>query len=220
MVSEPNEVSLKEPDKLVSVLEKRVEHLRSTYDQYFQGLERVEPLPERADLRRQILQIRTIQSRNTGLRFRINQLVAKFNVYEDYWNRVARQVEEGTYSREIAMAHYRLKKRTERDADREKISAAAPSPKHPPTEKPDADAASSGATVRNVLTDDKLSAIYEAYVKAKRRCQENVNGLTKEVLASSIKKQVSVIMTKHNCKSIEFKVLIKDGKAVLKVLPK
>ncbi len=168
MASEPNGVSLKEPEKLVLVLEKRVEHLRSTYDQYFQGLERVEPLPERDDLRRQILQIRTIQSRNTGLRFRINQLVAKFNVYEDYWNRVARQVEEGTYSREIAMARYRIKKRIEHDTDRENISAASPSPKHPPTEKPDADAASSGATVRNVLTDDKLSAIYEAYVKARR----------------------------------------------------
>jgi hypothetical protein len=220
MASEPNVIPLKEPDKEVVVLEKRVEQLRSTYEQYFQGIERVEPLPEREDLRRKILQMRTIQSRNTGLRFRINQLVAKFNVYEDYWNRVARQVEEGTYSREIAIARYRFKKRTEHDPDREKINSAASSKKQLPTEKPAADAASSGANVASVLTDDKLNAIYDAYVTAKRRCQENVNGLTKDVLVSSIKKQVSAIMSKTNCKSIAFKVVIRDGKAVLKVLPK
>ena len=220
MASEPNGVSPKEPDKQVVVLEKRLEQLRSSYDQYFQGIERVEPLPERADLRRQIRQIRTIQSRNTGLRFRINQLVAKFNVYEDYWNRIARQVEEGTYSREIAIARYRFKKRTEGVSEREKIAAASSLPKNLPTEKAAADAASSGASVSSVLTDDKLSAIYEAYRTAKLRCQENVSGLTKEVMAASIKKQVSVIMSKHKCKSIEFKVIIKEGKAVLKVMPK
>ncbi len=70
------------------------------------------------------------------------------------------------------------------------------------------------------LTDAKLRAVYDAYVTAKRRCNEDVSKLDYNAVAASLKKQVPELMKKHNAKSVDFKVVIKDGKAVLRAVPK
>ena len=70
------------------------------------------------------------------------------------------------------------------------------------------------------LSDTKIKAIYDAYVMAKKRCGEDTRAVTLDSVASSLKKQVPELMKQHNAKSVEFKVVIKDGKAVLRALPK
>jgi hypothetical protein len=39
-------------------------------------------------------------------------------------------------------------------------------------------------------------------------------------IAASLRKQVPELMKQHGAKAVEFKVVIKDGKAVLKAVPK
>lgn len=70
------------------------------------------------------------------------------------------------------------------------------------------------------LSDTKIKAIYDAYVMAKKRCGEDTRQVTLDSVASTLKKQVPELMKSHNAKSVEFKVVIKDGKAVLRALPK
>lgn len=70
------------------------------------------------------------------------------------------------------------------------------------------------------LSEQKIKAIYDAYVMAKKRCGEDTRALTLDSVASSLKKQVPELMKQHNARSVEFKVVIKDGKAVLRALPK
>jgi len=70
------------------------------------------------------------------------------------------------------------------------------------------------------LSDTKIKAIYDAYLMAKKRCGEDTRAVTLDSVASSLKKQVPELMKQHNAKSVEFKVVIKDGKAVLRALPK
>ncbi|MFT3711825.1 MAG: MXAN_5187 C-terminal domain-containing protein [Archangium sp.] len=70
------------------------------------------------------------------------------------------------------------------------------------------------------LSDTKIKAIYDAYVMAKKRCGEDTRAVTYDSVATSLKKQVPELMKQHNAKSVEFKVVIKDGKAVLRALPK
>ena len=65
-----------------------------------------------------------------------------------------------------------------------------------------------------------VKAIYDAYVMAKKRCGEDTRAVTLDSVASSLRKQVPELMKQHNAKSVEFKVVIKDGKAVLRALPK
>ena len=42
----------------------------------------------------------------------------------------------------------------------------------------------------------------------------------REAVAAALKKQVPAIMKQYNCKEVEFKVVIKDGKAKLTAVPK
>jgi hypothetical protein len=89
-------------------VELRLRRLRMLYDQYFQGLERIEPQHERADVDRTIDLLRRAQPRNTALRFRFNQLVQRFTTYNAYWQRIRRQIEEGTYKRDVLRARRRF----------------------------------------------------------------------------------------------------------------
>lgn len=84
----------------------------------------------------------------------------------------------------------------------------------PPVRPPSASGADGG------LSDQKVKAIYDAYVMAKKRCGEDTRAVTLDSVASSLRKQVPELMKSHNAKSVEFKVVIKDGKAVLRALPK
>jgi hypothetical protein len=70
------------------------------------------------------------------------------------------------------------------------------------------------------LSDDKLRVVYDAYVAAKRRNKEDTSKMSFDSVASSLRKQVPELLKQHNAKSVEFKVVIKDGKAVLKAVPK
>jgi hypothetical protein len=70
------------------------------------------------------------------------------------------------------------------------------------------------------LSDDKLKSVYDAYVSAKRRNKEDTSKMNYDSVAASLRKQVPELMKQHGAKSVEFKVVIKDGKAVLKAVPK
>jgi hypothetical protein len=70
------------------------------------------------------------------------------------------------------------------------------------------------------LSEQKIKAIYDAYVMAKRRCGEDTSKLSLDTVASTLRSQVPALMKQHNAKTVEFKVVIKDGRAVLRALPK
>ncbi|HYI01186.1 MXAN_5187 C-terminal domain-containing protein [Hyalangium sp.] len=70
------------------------------------------------------------------------------------------------------------------------------------------------------LSDEKLKAVYDAYVTAKRRNQEDTSKMSFESVATNLRKQVPELLKQHGAKSVEFKVVIKDGKATLKAVPK
>jgi hypothetical protein len=65
-----------------------------------------------------------------------------------------------------------------------------------------------------------VKALYDAYVEAKRRCNEDVSRITPDAIARTIAKQTPEIMKQHNAREVEFKVVIKDGRAILKAVPK
>ncbi len=87
--------------------------------------------------------------------------------------------------------------------------AARPAGAAPPTPRPSPS-----------LTEGQLRSLYDAYIDAKKRCSEDVSRLTYEAVARSVNKQIPEIVTRYNAREVEFKVVIKDGKAILKAVPK
>lgn len=110
--------------------------------------------------------------------------------------------------------------------------AAPPSPAQPaapraaaPNTRPPAMAAAAGPAGGNSglgdsLSDAKLKAVYNAYVTAKKRCQEDVSKLSYEQVAANLRKQVPDLVKKAGAQGVEFKIVIKDGKAILRAVPK
>jgi hypothetical protein len=113
-------VEQKELEIQVKELEERLDRLRTLYEQYFLGFEKLEPTVPRKDVERRFATLRKEQIRNTATRFRFNVATQKFNTYSMYWGRICRQIEEGTYKRHVARAEKRFGRaaaRGKRDMD-------------------------------------------------------------------------------------------------------
>jgi hypothetical protein len=97
-----------EVEKLVGELELGVDRLRSLYEQYFMGIEKIEPAVPRKDVDRRIHVLRKEQIRNTALRFRFQMIVQRYNTYQTHWQRICREIENGTYKRHMVRARARF----------------------------------------------------------------------------------------------------------------
>jgi hypothetical protein len=97
-----------EIERLVGELEIGLDRLRSLYDQYFMGIERIEPAVPKKDVDRRIHVLRREQIRNTGLRFRFQMLLQRYNTFQSHWQRICREIESGTYKRHVMRAQQRF----------------------------------------------------------------------------------------------------------------
>ncbi len=95
-------------DAALADLEVRLERLRSLYEQYFLGIERIEPTVARKDVDRRFWQLRKVKVRNTARRFKLQTLVSRYNTLQQHWMKVCRQIENGTYVRHLARAQRRF----------------------------------------------------------------------------------------------------------------
>jgi hypothetical protein len=93
------------------------------------------------------------------------------------------------------------------------VPAAARRPTAP------ADAGARAAAAASAATDDRMKRLYQAYVSAKKRTGEPTDGLTYDRLVRTLQKQVPSIQAKTGCKRVDFKIEIKQGKAILKAVP-
>jgi hypothetical protein len=130
-----------ELEKNIGDLEVAIDRLRSLYDQYFMGIEKLEPGVPRKDVERKIQALRKEQIRNTALRFRFQMILQRYNTFQSYWQRICRDIENGTYRRGLvrtglrASHEARLAAAAEPAAPEEQTSpegaAPQPSPHHP-----------------------------------------------------------------------------------------
>jgi hypothetical protein len=232
-------------------LEESLEELKVKYEMYFLGVERLEPARRRDDLKRDIARLKTAFTRNTGLRFRIQSLHARYLSYERMWLRAAREREEGTSRRDLFKARLRSQGRPEPGKEKRPgttgdldvdIADLTPGPwtpggpkpgaNGPATPGPRAQARGPGAPPATPapgkpaarpgggLGEAQMRALYDAYLVAKKRCNEDTSSLTFDGMTKSVNKQIPELMTRFQAKAVDFKVVIKDGKAVLKAVPR
>lgn len=232
-------------------IEEDLEALKARFEMFFLNIERREPAREREEIKRRVARLMGEFTRNTGLRFRIQTLHARFISYERLWLRSAREKEAGTYRRDLVRARRKaqaLAQKAERDGAAEASgsaaappkpiapplpgtsmpapgSLAAPAPPLPSASTPAAPAPRPGGpaapspSVSGGMTEEKMRALFDAYVEAKKRCNEDTSRLSYQALARSITKQVPELMDKYKARSVEFKVIIRDGKTILKAVP-
>jgi len=112
-----------EQERTVGDLEIALDRLQALYNQYFMGIEKLEPLVQRKDVERKINALRKEKIRNTAVRFRLQTQIQKYNTQSTYWKRICRQIEEGTYKRDVMRAMRRSKVRDEHTAASEALAS-------------------------------------------------------------------------------------------------
>ncbi|MES1157668.1 MAG: hypothetical protein ABUL67_01085 [Haliangium ochraceum] len=92
-------------------MERKIERLRSLYESFFLGVERRPPHVPRQELNRLMLETQQISIRNAALRFRFQTLSQRWTLLATYWNRTLREMEAGTYRRDLQKAYRRIAER-------------------------------------------------------------------------------------------------------------
>ena len=216
-------------------LEEELEEVKVKYEMYFIGAERMEPSRRRDDLKRAIARLKNAFTRNAGIRFRIQALHARYLSYERLWLRSAREKESGTYRRDVLKARKKAAERTEATESGEAgPTAAAASPPAidgsgtspapaPPAEtrvRPPPLPVQRAPPPAAALSEAELRVLYESFLAAKRSCNEDVSKVSLESLARTVNKQAPEIAAKFKARRVEFKVAVRDGRAVLTAVPK
>lgn len=97
-----------EIDIALTELTNRMERVRALYEQYFMGIERLEPTIPRKDLDRRLEALRKTPFQNTAKRFKFQTLVQRYTSLQQYWYRTCRDIENGTYRKHMQKAQRRF----------------------------------------------------------------------------------------------------------------
>ena len=323
-----------EVEAMIVEFEKKLDRLKTLYEQYFMGIEKREPTVPLKDVVRVMRALENEQIRNTGLRFRYRTLVQKLNTYRTYWNRTLREIERGTYHRDLARLRRSLArkgiempsvgklrsvtdveramseagaaqqgKKREDDTDRFQVPAAAnvrgasaddlrrrlgdgasepapepalgpldlnddedeeetgrhtsgffnappprrgaqapaarqesdlpPAPRTPSSpgmqrapSSPGVQRAPSTPGMRPAAargrgpSEEEVQSLYRRFVRAKQLCGEDTSSVHIDSLKKSIEHQLPKIQKMYKGRDVEFQVVIRSGRAILKAKPK
>lgn len=78
-----------------------IEILRIRYEQYFMGIEKLQPMVLRSTVNKALRRSKLGTVRRAAVRFRFTRLVQKFRTYESMWERILRDIDSGKRKREL-----------------------------------------------------------------------------------------------------------------------
>lgn len=84
----------------IDELERKIEQLRIEYEKFFVGIINVEPTALKNRITQLIRKYATYQIKNVMLNFKFRNLTSRFLIYQEYWNRILRLIEEGKNPRD------------------------------------------------------------------------------------------------------------------------
>lgn len=79
------------------VLDNKIKQLKFEYEQYFMGGRPREPVMLRGDVQKIVTRYSNTGIQNTALRFKFNNLCARYYALRRQWDGILKQIEEGTY---------------------------------------------------------------------------------------------------------------------------
>jgi hypothetical protein len=174
------------------LLDARMKQLRNEYEQYFLGSRKREPQLLRGEVQKIISYYANVPIRNTGHRFKFNNLRARYFAFRRHWDYTQRKIEDGTYDRHRFQAELHERERGIAGSEREERAAPAAG------ERGD------------------LDQLYSAWIEARKATGQPTAGLTREKLAAQLEQQTATIRQRFGAADVRFRVVVEDGRAKLK----
>ena len=240
--------ALEAVDARLEEMERKLDRLRSLYESFFMGTERTPPNVPRRELNRLVLEMQQAPIGNSMLRFRFQSLLQRWVMLTTYWNRTMREIEAGTYARDLAKANRHLAARgnvmTEEDARRlgipasrvkafvgrqQKLSdtrAGTPSTVRPGADEPRSEATAAVAgrppapAAADIpgLAEGDLEAFYDRFVQAHQSATGAPPKATLEQMRTKLRTELPKLIGEKGGRVV-LDVEVADGKVRLKARP-
>jgi len=183
-------------------IERRMFFLKITYEKYFSGLESVEPLRDKDDLKRNMREISRGRIVTTRERHKWQALKARMTSLEQYWKRNLVMIERGTHPKMQFRANLRSGANgTPAGSDMEARLA---------TQR--------AARDKAIHEETELRRVYDRFVAARKKCGQD-SDLNYRAVRQVLRGQARTIRSRYRCEEVKFKVSVEKGKAKVKAVP-
>jgi hypothetical protein len=192
-------------------IEKGMRQLQVEWEKFFGGLERKPPNDLKARVERLIRSYAGAEIRNATERFRYQTLTARYNTFNELWNKRLRAKEEG---RALGF-HGRLEKLHEQHMA--EIATAAPDDALPELELPRMPPPRNGEIrVESPEVDrEAMRALYDRFLAARQQAGE-AGAVKFDSFQKLIAQQTTRILTEKGAQAVDFRLETKDGRVSLK----
>lgn len=194
-------------------VEQRSNRLKIQYEKYFSGIERIEPLKEREDIKRVLRDLGDKQMPNATQRFRYQQLKARFQSLELYWMRNLAMIERGTHPKMKFRADLKDSSRMKKSTDN-----ALPEADVEPLMSAEQEEVLRRRQEIQEREERALKMVYDKYMEARSKCGQSTD-LAFDTVRNILKQQVRQIKSQYNVETVRFRINIEDGKAKVKAVP-
>lgn len=221
-------------------MEKKLDRLHSMYESFFMGMERIPPNTQRHEMNRLMLEMQQAPIGNSSLRFRFQTLSQKWVLQLTYWNRTMREIEAGTYRRDLARTQRHLAERGGVITEEEALALGIPKSRvkafvaHQQRQiakrqgtatpaSPTASTQAAGLTAATPslpgLTDQDFEGAYRRYLDAHQELGIEAQAVPKEKMRSRLGKQLPRILDEQRCERVRLEVAVENGKVRLRAWP-
>lgn len=193
-------------EEAIAQFDESLRRLKIQYDLFFAGVLKIPPAVDKKRLDDLVREIGKVRLRDNALRFRYTTLVSRYNQFQELWNRMMREREEGPL-----------------DFRRRSQAMSAPPPPPPPPEavaprretsrEPD-----SYVRVTAAGNGEEMQKLFRQVLDAQEQLGKT-NAMSIEQLAATVQKQAESLRAKYGVDTIAFRVETIDGKVKLKAKP-
>lgn len=183
--------------KDIQDLTRDIESLRITYEQYFLGLVREEPTKLRDHVKSLIQRNSGVPVQNAAMKFQLQQCVARYNTFSTHWDRILKQIEDGTYKKDVFKG-----KLHEKDL-KKKIAAKK-------------------TKIEQIKTShsENFEQLFSDYKSLKQSLNQNVNRVSFKSFEKQLIKKLEVIKSSDQSKNYSFKIQKENNEVKIKLVAK
>jgi hypothetical protein len=172
----------------LDILERQVEDLRILYEQYFIDILPFEPEKENKEVQKFIRKMLAAPFKNSVIQFRLRTIVTRYQTYATYWNRVKKQREAGTYKKDLFKAKFRTQMAVQKKHSASKEGRA----------------------------EKGVNQLFRSYQEAIKKVGGDPATVNFDAFKKSLVARAKQLKKEDPSAKIQYQVVIKDGRAVVK----
>ena len=202
--------------EMIAALEETLRRLKALYDQFFAGSRPLPPTEDHKRFDKRVRELGTIRVRDNAARFRLNNVIHKYTLYREMWNRQIREREDGPRRYQQRVAAFTGSPEPAAGED-PKSTRNAGEGNSPTTRPVTSDSPDPYVRLRDSGDGQGIQALHEKISAARR--QAGSKELSLAQVSAMIDKQMDSLRSKYEMDAVDFRVEVVSGKVKLKAKP-